>query len=246
MSLSEAQKTETGRKKSKLFTVTPSILGIEFLTVLAIKPPPLGIEFAERVTYFGLLAILVTYLKHLGAGSSKAASATAAFSGACYFFPPLAGYLADAHFGRYKTVVGFSLIAFLGMLILTASAAIPGIKVEEGNDADPFRWTLLFVSFFLTSLGIGGIKPNSAPFGADQFDDLDETDREEKKSFFNWYYCLSNTGAFIGPTVIVYLNDRGHTILALGIPGELDRSALSVSNSWSSIHHRRCYFVLHA
>ena len=91
--------------------------------------------------------------------------------------------MADSHLGRYRTILIFSVLYLIGMALLTGSAAIPGIKVEDGEDANGAQWGLLTLCLFLVSAGTGGIKPNVSSFGADQFDDTKEQDRREKQSF---------------------------------------------------------------
>jgi dipeptide/tripeptide permease len=41
--------------------------------------------------------------------------------------PLLGAYLADSHWGRYKTILVFSTIYLLGCVALTASSAVPGL-----------------------------------------------------------------------------------------------------------------------
>jgi len=55
--------------------------------------------------------------------------------------------------------------------------------------------------------GIDGIKPNVLSFGAGHFDGAIEEEKEEKKSFFNWFYVFINTGALIASMVIVNIQD---------------------------------------
>jgi len=191
------------RERSKLLTVCPYILGN---------------EFGERLAYYGLASNLVNYFKDLGASSSSAASAVSAWSGFCYVFPLLGGWVADSHLGRYKTILIFSLIYLIGMALLTGSAAVPGIRVDEGENANGAQWTLLTVSLLLVSAGTGGIKPNVSSFGADQFDDTKEQDRREKQSFFNWFYFFINVGGLIASTVIVYIQDQDMWDIGFGIP----------------------------
>ncbi len=69
--------------------------------------------------------------------------------------PLVGGHLADAYFGRYKTIMGASLIYILGSVVLTLSAAW---KMAD----------LCFVALALFAIATGGIKPCVSPFGADQ------------------------------------------------------------------------------
>src|ERR1700682_4288799 len=81
-------------------------------------------EFAERASYYGMRAILFLYLTtavtHGGFGFSdtKAAPIYSIFKMACYFLPLLGGFLADRFFGKYWTIVGFSVPYVLGHFIL--------------------------------------------------------------------------------------------------------------------------------
>eukprot|EP00210_Caulerpa_lentillifera_P005996 g5731.t1 len=104
------------------------------------------------------------------------------------------------------------------MILLAGSAAIPGIKVDDGEDANGAQWALLAFGLLTVALGTGGIKPNVSSFGADQFDDNIERDRKDKKSFFNWYYFFINVGALIASTVIVKIQDDGYWDIGFGIP----------------------------
>ena len=74
------------------------------------------------------------------------------------------------------------------------------------------RTSALFVALYLFALGTGGIKPCVSSFGADQFDETDETERKKKSSFFNWFYLSINIGALIASSVLVWIQinvDRG-------------------------------------
>src|SRR5258708_6815712 len=76
-------------------------------------------EFAERCSYYGMRAILPLYLiTALGFEESKMTSVYSLFKSACYFLPLLGGYLADRFFGKYWTIVGFSVPYVLGHFIL--------------------------------------------------------------------------------------------------------------------------------
>ena len=53
---------------------------------------------------------------------------------------------------------------------------------------------LLVVSFLLISLGYGFCKPNIAPFGADQ---LQNMAGDYLQMFYFWFYFFSNVGALL-------------------------------------------------
>src|SRR5438874_10307152 len=83
-------------------------------------------EFAERCSYYGMRAILFLYLTTvLRFSDDKASSSVLVFKAGCYFLPLLGGFLADRYFGKYWTIVGFSVPYVLGHFIL-------GIENEKG------------------------------------------------------------------------------------------------------------------
>src|SRR6058998_846781 len=76
-------------------------------------------EFAERSSYYGMRTILFLYMTTaLGMPDTKASPTYAAFKMGCYLLPLLGGLLADRWFGRYWTIVGFSVPYVLGHFIL--------------------------------------------------------------------------------------------------------------------------------
>src|SRR3954467_7018604 len=76
-------------------------------------------EFAERCSYYGMRAILATYMvDRLGLGKANAGTYMSFFIAGCYFLPLLGAYVADNFLGKYKTIIYFSLPYILGHLIL--------------------------------------------------------------------------------------------------------------------------------
>src|SRR5262245_47070345 len=72
-------------------------------------------EFAERSSYYGMRAILFLYLTAaLHYSDTDATPLYSAFKMGCYLLPLLGGLLADHWFGRYWTIVGFSVPYVLG------------------------------------------------------------------------------------------------------------------------------------
>ena len=80
-----------------------------------------------------------------------------------YFFPLLGGWLADRYFGKYHTILWFSLIYCVGQGCLALFA-------DEPNG--------FYAGLFLIALGSGGIKPLRRVVRGDQFDSAHQAPRE--------------------------------------------------------------------
>ena len=76
-------------------------------------------EFAERCSYYGMRAILPLYMTSvLLFDDGKTSSTYSYFKATAYFLPLLGGFLADRYFGKYWTIVGFSIPYVAGHFIL--------------------------------------------------------------------------------------------------------------------------------
>lgn len=98
------------------------------------------------------------------------------------------------------------------MTLLTVSASVKSLhpppcaaKPCNPEPATKHQNAFLYGSLSLIALGTGGIKPCVSSFGADQFDDGDEDEVVQKSAFFNWFFFSLNLGAFLGITVLVYI-----------------------------------------
>ncbi|KAI3447723.1 hypothetical protein Pfo_004388 [Paulownia fortunei] len=169
-------------------------------------------EFSERLSYFGLAANLIIYLtKVLHQDLKTAAKSVNYWSGVTTMMPLLGGFLADAYLGRFSTVLASSIVYLLGLLLLTMSRVIPGLKpCDIGICPEPRRIheIAFFLAIYLISIGTGGHKPSLESFGADQFDDDHPEERKKKMSFFNWWSFGLCCGLLLGVTVIVYIQDH--------------------------------------
>uniref|UniRef100_A0A383WJ92 Major facilitator superfamily (MFS) profile domain-containing protein n=1 Tax=Tetradesmus obliquus TaxID=3088 RepID=A0A383WJ92_TETOB len=200
------------QKRSKLLTVCPFILGN---------------EFCERLAYYGLATNFVTYLTHImGVDAATAAIEVMVFEGTCYVTPLLGAYLADSHWGRYKTILVFSSIYLVGMVCLALTSWLPGLTPGPYDDPSLLQNALLFGSLGVIALGTGGIKPNVSAFGADQFDEKDPQDKREKERFFNWFYLAINVGSLIACTAVVYVQDAISWSLGFALPAAAMASAV--------------------
>mmetsp|Transcript_33936 Transcript_33936/g.96157 ORF Transcript_33936/g.96157 Transcript_33936/m.96157 type:complete len:662 (-) Transcript_33936:13-1998(-) len=188
-------------------------------TLLRVCPYILGNEFCERIAYYGLAINLVNYLtKVMGLTTSESALQVMLFSGTAYLTPLLGAYLADSLWGRYKTILVFSAIYCLGMVCMAAQAAIPALTPDPGEESSTFQLVMLYIALYIIALGTGGIKPNVAAFGADQFDDHNPADVRSKKSFFMWFYFTVNCGSLLGTTVVVYVQESVSWSIGYAIP----------------------------
>ena len=77
-------------------------------------------EFAERCSFYGMKTILPVYLTAILAHDRCDGAGTIMnwFKMGCYALPLLGGFLADRFFGKYWTIVGFSIPYVLGHFIL--------------------------------------------------------------------------------------------------------------------------------
>ncbi|MBA0706872.1 hypothetical protein Golax_018957, partial [Gossypium laxum] len=150
-------------------------------------------ECCERLAFYGINTNLVNYLKfQLNQRNVTAVSNVTNWSGMCYVMPLIGAFFADAYLGRYWTIASFSIIyVFIGVF---------------------------FLGLYLIALGTGGIKPCVSSFGADQFDDSDETEKKQKSSFFNWFYFSINIGALVASSVLVWIQTNIGWGWGFGIP----------------------------
>mmetsp|Transcript_1730 Transcript_1730/g.4193 ORF Transcript_1730/g.4193 Transcript_1730/m.4193 type:complete len:619 (+) Transcript_1730:110-1966(+) len=192
-------------------------------TLLRVCPFILGNEFCERIAYYGLSMNFVNYLHRvMGLSASDAAVQVMLFSGTCYLTPLLGAYLADAHWGRYKTILYFSALYCVGMTCMALQATLPGLRPPSGEESTWGQLLALYGALYIIAMGTGGIKPNVSAFGADQFDERDPTDARDKASFFMWFYFTVNCGSLFGTSVVVYVQESvgysiGYMIPALAL-----------------------------
>ncbi|CAN1853587.1 Protein NRT1/ PTR FAMILY 8.1 [Linum perenne] len=170
----------------------------------------LGNEGCERLAYYGMSTNLVNFLQErLNMGNAKASTTVTNWSGTCYATPLIGAFLADAYLGRFKTIAIFVIVYICGMTLLTMSSAVPATSSQTA---------VCFVALYLIALGTGGIKPCVSSFGADQFDENDESEKKKKSSFFNWFYFSINVGALVASSVLVWIQMNVGWDWGFGIP----------------------------
>jgi POT family proton-dependent oligopeptide transporter len=91
----------------------------------------ISVEFWERFSFYGMLAILVLFLtgtpSHGGFGwsAAKAIAVVGAYTGSMYAFPAFGGYLADRVLGRRRAVAIGASFMLVGQVLMTAPTFLP-------------------------------------------------------------------------------------------------------------------------
>ncbi|KAM7479975.1 hypothetical protein LguiA_028188 [Lonicera macranthoides] len=190
-------------------------------------PFVIGNETFEKLGTIGTSSNLLVYLTTVfNMKSITATNLINVFNGTCNFGTLLGAFLSDTYFGRYKTLGFATVSSFLGMLVLTLTAAIsklhpPKCGTEESSiciDPTPGQLAFLLTGFGLLIVGASGIRPCNLAFGADQFNPNTESGRRGINSFFNWYYFTFTFAMMISLTIIVYVQSNINWALGLGIP----------------------------
>jgi len=196
-------------------------------------PYIVGNECAERFSFYGmrtaLLPFMVHYLHLMGQAETKAMSGTEAtkhyhtFMMAAYLLPFFGAILADAYWGKYRTILYLSLAYCVGHGLLAMMGGF-------GNA----HWLLVFGLFWI-SIGAGGIKSCVAAHVGDQFG---KSNRHLLERVFNYFYWSINLGAFVSSLLTPWLLEWYGPHLAFGVPGVLMAVATVVfwMGRWKFIH----------
>ncbi|KAG8068547.1 hypothetical protein GUJ93_ZPchr0005g14652 [Zizania palustris] len=195
----------------------------------------IAVEIAERFSFYGVSANLITYLTGpLGEGNAAAAAAINAWNGVSQVLPLLGAALADSWLGRYRTILLASLLYILGLGMLSFSTLLSsGSDQCTSSSGKPCRPSTLQVAFFYVSLYMvavaqGGHKPCVQAFGADQFDPTDPEESVSRSSFFNWWYFGMCAGTAVTLVLLSYIQDNIGWGLGFGIPCVVMSCALAV------------------
>ena len=149
-------------------------------------------EFAERFSYYGMRAILPLYLTTvLKFTDSDATQIYSYFKAACYLLPLLGGFLADRYFGKYWTIVGFSIPYVIGQFLLCWPDQI-----------------VLLCALVLLAGGSGVIKPNISTLMGLTYDQKRPGQTTLRSSAFMWFYFSINIGAMISLFAMPEIRER--------------------------------------
>ncbi|KDR86044.1 hypothetical protein GALMADRAFT_109580 [Galerina marginata CBS 339.88] len=187
------------------------------------------VEFAERFSYYGSSVVFTNFIQRplppgsrtgaaglhgqagaLGLGQRASTGLTTFYLFWSFITPLFGAYIADAHWGRFKTICWAVAIALVGHIILIISA-IPG--VIEGNGAIG----AFIVALIVTGFGTGMFKANISPLVAEQYKRTKlfvvTTKNGERVivdpsltvlRIYMYFYLMINVGGVIGQVGMVY------------------------------------------
>ena len=178
-------------------------------------------EAAERFSFYGMNSILATFMTKYMLDSSGAPDRMTeaqanewyhTFVTVNYFIPVFGAILADAFWGKYRTIFYLSIFYCLGHFVLGLNETRHG----------------LVLGLALIALGAGGIKPCVSANVGDQFGTANQ---HLLPKAFSWFYFSINVGSMFSTLLIPYfleqlpkdfsLNPRWGPHIAFGTPGLL-------------------------
>ncbi len=167
-------------------------------------------EFAERFCFYGINAMLALFLvQYLQFGEAEATTWASLFKSGAYFFPLLGAIVSDVFWGKFRTVLGFSLVYAVGCVALALS-----------RDSHA-----LAIGLFLVAFGTGGIKPCVATNVGDQFTHANQHLIERA---FSWFYLAINAGSTISILLCPWLLPHYGPTVAFGVPAAMMLVATTV------------------
>ncbi|TEB20884.1 peptide transporter PTR2B [Coprinellus micaceus] len=202
------------------------------------------VEFAERWSYYGTANVYNNYIRAplprgsttgavlrsdrqfgiagaLGKGQPTSFALRTFNSFFVYITPILGGILADTLWGRYKTIMVFSLVCLAGHIILVGSAA-PSALAKDGVSLG-----LLVLSILVIGVGAGCIKANVSPMVAEQYQGKMHKKTLESgetvivspevtiQSVYLWFYAAINFGSCGAISASFLARDHGYWIAYL-------------------------------
>lgn len=186
----------------------------------------IGNETFEKLGTIGTLSNLLVYLTTVFHLSHIAAvNLINVFNGTSNFATILGAFICDTYLGRYSTLAISTLNSFLGLLLISLTAAIkklhpPSCSGGGGECAGPTSGQMAFLlcGFAMLIVGAAGIRPCNLAFGADQFNPKTESGKRGINSFFNWYFFTLTFAQMVSVTLVVYVQSEVSWSIGLGIP----------------------------
>ncbi len=164
-----------------------------------------GNEACERLSYYGVIAILTGYATMLFGGGEQGGIAAKKivhdWKSLTYLLPLIGAFIADRYWGRYRTILWISFAYCAGHALMSAT---------EGT-----KWGL-YAGLILLAIGSGGIKPCVSAFVGDQFGPGQE--KQLTKAYGLFYWSI-NFGSFFAFSFLPYIRQKTSYSVAFLIPG---------------------------
>jgi POT family proton-dependent oligopeptide transporter len=211
------------------------------------------VEFAERWSYYGTTNIYNNYIQFkLPRGSTTGAVPRADRGGSIsagalgkgqqvsfalrtfnsfwvYITPFIGGILADTLWGRYKTIIIFSIVCLLGHVVLVASSTPQALQHTET------AFGLLAFSIVVMGIGAGAIKANVSPMIAEQY-----TGKLRKETLPSGEVVIKSPAITIQHMYLWF-----YAAINFGSCGAISASFLARDNGyWAAFLVPTCIFVL--
>ena len=188
---------ESAKPPQKGFFGHPAALGPLFFT-----------EFWERVSYYGMRAILLFFMYSklseggLGLDPTLAKSLMSIYGASVFMSSVLGGWLADRILGSRRAVL------YGGVLIMFGHIAL---SFPSGVGA-------LYASMLLITIGTGLLKPNISNMVGGLYDEKDR----RRDAGFSIFYMSTNAGAVVAPLLVGTLGQQvsyhlGFSVAAVGM-----------------------------
>ena len=113
---------------------------------------------------------------------------------------PIAGWLADVYFGRYKVIYWSMWIMWVGSMLATTSSTI--VQMVDGYDTMNKRWIIERALQAIVAIGYGGYQANIIQFGIDQLHDASTSEIQTFISWYVWSYLSGGIAIKIAYTCI--------------------------------------------
>ena len=174
-------------------------------------PYIVGNEAAERFNFYGMRAILVVFMTQYLRDRSGALAPMSEneadkwyhiFVASNYFFPIFGAILADAIWGKFRTIFLLSIVYSFGSFALALDDTRLGLAM----------------GLSLIAIGSGGIKPCVSANVGDQFS---ASNQHLISRAFGWFYFSINAGSFVSILLIPWLLQHYGSKVAFAVPGVL-------------------------
>ncbi len=151
-----------------------------------------SVEMWERFSFYGMLALLVLFMKnYFGWSTEVAGNIYGWYIGLVFLTPILGGYLADRFFGPNKCIIAGALTIAAGQFVLFSVPYTASVSA-------------FYLGVALLIIGNGLFKSNISVLVGNLY----EKDDPRKDAGFTIFYMGINLGAAIAPIVCGFLGEK--------------------------------------